>query len=679
MADAARFLQLLDPSATKFEFRTFDDNKARKDKTLTRTFYGTLAEHAAELQRLNDKGAGVFVVINETDGKGRETENIVRVRALFIDIDGGTSLETVHAAKLKPHIVVNSSPGKAHVYWRVDGMALDDFTPAEEALIETFDSDPEVKALAGILRLPGFCHCKAEPFLVHIIEALDAPAYPAAYFKLAKRPPRRPVDDDIEVNPDKAIAALNEARNDDVDEDTWFRLMASAWRAGDGAEEVYQAFVRWSKRSPKHNDKRTRQRWRAFGRKPAREISPATLYDHADETARGWRDRWQRAMMEEAFAPLPDDDTPAARATFDQKQRDDDHTDKEPPKSKAPLHDWIETSDEFAANFEPPDYLIEGWLQRRFVYSLTGMTGSGKTCIAMRIAAHNALGLDIDGRKVEKGRVLFLAGENPDDVRMRWIKLCEELKKSPAEMDLYFLPRALALSDPVIRKRINLEAAKHGPFSLIIVDTNAAYFSGDDENNNVQMGNHARMLRSLVNLPGGPSIIVTCHPIKAANVDNLLPRGGGAFLNEVDGNLTCARSNMTVTVHWHGKFRGPEFAPLHFQLQAGSTDLLKDSKGQPIWTITAAPLTENEASVMADTARNAQDQLLALLQQFGGKLSLAAMAEKLGWCLKSGDFNRGLVHRTLASLLEERLIKKTRGEYELTAAGKDAVARMVPF
>jgi hypothetical protein len=299
MLDAARFLQLLDPTATKFEFRTFDDNKDRKDNNLTRTFYGTLVEHWVELKRLNDKGAGVFVVVNETDGKGREIENIVRVRAVFIDLDG-TPLEPVMSARYKPHIVNETSPEKWHCYWLVEGMPLHDFALVQRELINKFHSDPKIVALTSVMRLPGFYHCKAEPFLVRIIDANDIPAYPAKIFKRAKRPPCRPVDHDIEVNPDKAIAALDAARNNDVDEDMWFKLMASAWCAGDGANEVYQAFVRFSKQSTKHKDRRTQQRWRSFDRKPPRNIGPGTLYAHANETA----PRWREAMLAEALASL---------------------------------------------------------------------------------------------------------------------------------------------------------------------------------------------------------------------------------------------------------------------------------------------------------------------------------------------------------------------------------------
>ena len=146
--------------------------------------------------------------------------------------------------------------------------------------------------------------------------------------------------------------------------------------------------------------------------------------------------------------------------------------------------------------------LIDGLLQRRFVYALTGMTGHGKTCVAMLIAAHAALGRPLDGKEVEKVRVLFFAGENPDDVRMRWIKLCEEMGQDPDNMDVFFLPGTPPISSEAIRKRIDAEAETCGPFGLLIVDTSAAYFPGDDENSNAQLGAHARNLRSFVKLPG---------------------------------------------------------------------------------------------------------------------------------------------------------------------------------
>jgi hypothetical protein len=40
-------------------------------------------------------------------------------------------------------------------------------------------------------------------------------------------------------------------------------------------------------------------------------------------------------------------------------------------------------------------------------------------------------------------------------------------------------------------------------------------------------------------------VVVNCHPVKNATADNLLPAGGGTFLNEVDGNLTYTEQRTT--------------------------------------------------------------------------------------------------------------------------------------
>lgn len=330
----------------------------------------------------------------------------------------------------------------------------------------------------------------------------------------------------------------------------------------------------------------------------------------------------------------------------------------------------FQSSAEFVAGFVPPDYLIDGLLQRRFVYSMTAPTGTGKTCIALRMTAHVALGMKLAEMEVEKGRVLYFAGENPDDVRTRWIKQCEELGQNPDQMGVVFLPGAPSISDKEIRKRIDAEATEHGPFSLLIVDTSAAYFRGDDENSNAQLAKHARMMRSFVELPGGPTVIVTCHPTKNPDMSNLLPRGGGAFLNEMDGNLVCLKEpgSPVVTLDTHGKFRGPEFEPFSFKLTAGTSEKLKDTKGRLVSTVTAEPISHEDKSALEDTGRDRQDELLRIMKTQVG-LSLSELAEALGWKYKTGGPNTSMVHRMMLKLAKDRLVTKKRDHYELTKKG----------
>ena len=332
----------------------------------------------------------------------------------------------------------------------------------------------------------------------------------------------------------------------------------------------------------------------------------------------------------------------------------------------------ILTSANFIADFTPPDYLIKGLIQRRFVYSMTAPTGAGKTCVAMRLAAHVAFGLPLAGRQIKEGRVLFMAGENPDDVRMRWIKLSEEMQIDPASDRIFWCAGSHDLSNKELQQNIRTQIADLGQIALVVVDTSAAFFKGDDENSNAQLGNHARNLRSLVDLPGGPAVIVTCHPTKNPDMDNLVPRGGGAFLAEVDGNLCVVKSvgGAVVDLHWHGKFRGPDFAPIPFKITPGRTGSLKDSDGDMIWTVTATPISEAEQTAAENTAHSRQDELMAAMQNRPGS-SLSELAREAGWLDAAGEPNKSLVQRTLTGLKADGLAEKKRGRWVLTkAAGK---------
>ncbi len=120
---------------------------------------------------------------------------------------------------------------------------------------------------------------------------------------------------------------------------------------------------------------------------------------------------------------------------------------------------------------------------------------------------------------------------------------------------VHFIPGVIKISE--MRERIREEIKQVGPISLIIVDTAAAYFEGDDENLNTQFGDFARRtLRPLTMMPGEPCVVVACHPVKNASDDNLIPRGGGSLLNEMDGNLTALLLSGVVALHWQGKYRG---------------------------------------------------------------------------------------------------------------------------
>jgi hypothetical protein len=249
------------------------------------------------------------------------------------------------------------------------------------------------------------------------------------------------------------------------------------------------------------------------------------------------------------------------------------------------------TAAQFVAGFTPPEYLIDGIMQRGYLYSLTARTGHGKTAVSMYIAQAIARGTPMHGKVVKAGTVLLLAGENPDDIRARFLVLADEFKFAARDIKMRFVAGVVDIeaSMPVICT----EAESIPDLVLVIVDTAAAYFNGDDTNSNSQQGAYARLLRQLSFLPGKPAVLVNCHPVKNAQKDNLLPMGGSAFLNEVDGNLTLwANSEKQTTLHWQGKFRGPEFEPLTFEMKTVTSDRVHDANGELMPSVVAEPVSD---------------------------------------------------------------------------------------
>jgi len=172
LSQTRRFLKRLAPQAEAFTFQTSGDSEqVKRERGFARTLHGAFDKLAPQLERLNARGAGVFVTINETDGKGRKKANIARVRAVFADFDGNAP--SVEAAPIPPHIRIQSSrPGKEHWYWLVADMPLDRFTPIQAAIAQALGSDSSVKDLSRVMRLPGFYHMKdpKNPVLVEIVE-----------------------------------------------------------------------------------------------------------------------------------------------------------------------------------------------------------------------------------------------------------------------------------------------------------------------------------------------------------------------------------------------------------------------------------------------------------------------------------------------------------------------------
>jgi hypothetical protein len=172
--ECRRFLELLEPDGV-FCFQTLDDAKVKNFKArpgLVTQWHSKFDEACwGKLQEYNGRGSGCYVTVNATDGLGRTKDNIVRVRALFIDCDVPKHPKEMPPDwHLPPDICVIRDVEHAHFYWLTADLETADFETMQKALIKYYGSDPSICDLPRVMRLPGLFHRKGAPIMVTLLE-----------------------------------------------------------------------------------------------------------------------------------------------------------------------------------------------------------------------------------------------------------------------------------------------------------------------------------------------------------------------------------------------------------------------------------------------------------------------------------------------------------------------------
>lgn len=135
-----------------------------------KVFCGELDVQRQSLNTLNQSGFNVFITLNQTDGVGVAASNIVAVTALFADLDG-VPIENIAKFPFKPTFINETSPGKYHAIYKIDGLPLNEFSRCQRALAMVTGSDSSVCDLPRVVRVPGFFHTKNQstPFLSRMV------------------------------------------------------------------------------------------------------------------------------------------------------------------------------------------------------------------------------------------------------------------------------------------------------------------------------------------------------------------------------------------------------------------------------------------------------------------------------------------------------------------------------
>jgi len=178
-----------------------------------------------------------------------------------------------------------------------------------------------------------------------------------------------------------------------------------------------------------------------------------------------------------------------------------------------------------------------------------GPSGSFKSFLALSLCCHVAAGLQWDGRSVEKGSVLYVAGEGGIGVSRR-VRAWEQ-KYGRASLNTFArVDSPVFPADPLQVKELvkackEIEERTGEPMKLIVVDTLARCYGGNDENSAKDMGAFIKGCDQ-IRKQTGATLLVVHHTGK--NAENGA-RGSSALRAALDVEILVTReTNFSVMV-----------------------------------------------------------------------------------------------------------------------------------
>jgi hypothetical protein len=140
----------------------------------------------------NAGGFDVFISQNalHEGATGRTKADVMAVRHVYLDVDrdGDRALAAIRASQAvpQPNFVINTSPGKYQVIWKVDGITPEQAESLQRSMVREFGADPAATDSTRVLRLPGLYNKKYEPHYRTDVEAVSNKMNRLDDFKLSE-------------------------------------------------------------------------------------------------------------------------------------------------------------------------------------------------------------------------------------------------------------------------------------------------------------------------------------------------------------------------------------------------------------------------------------------------------------------------------------------------------------
>lgn len=231
-------------------------------------------------------------------------------------------------------------------------------------------------------------------------------------------------------------------------------------------------------------------------------------------------------------------------------------------------------------------WLIKGVLPRtKDPIILFGASGAGKSFVALDLCAAIARGFDWNGRRVAKGRVLYIAAEGGAGIGKRLQAYCDHYQIDRDTLDIDVITAAPNLLEQDDVSELVKSLSAFGPYDFVVIDTLAQVTPGANENAGEDMGPVLANIKAIQNATGA-----TVAAVHHAGKD--LTRGSRGW----SGIKAAAEAQLEVVRDEVGNQRyvriekmkdGEDGAKFGFKLDVLQVGI--DEDGDPITSCVAVP------------------------------------------------------------------------------------------
>lgn len=317
-----------------------------------------------------------------------------------------------------------------------------------------------------------------------------------------------------------------------------------------------------------------------------------------------------------------------------------------------------------------PQWIIKGVVPRADLMVVYGDSGSGKSFFMFDMLGAIARGVEWRGKKVAKGRAVYIAAEGAGGCRNRLKAYCEFHGVNPDELDIGIIPEAPNLIEKTDVKDLIAAVRAFGKVDVIVVDTFAQSFQGN-ENSGEDVSRALAHCKAL-NRATGALVVLISHTGKDASRG---VRGWSGLRGAADAQIEVIRNgDERAAVIDKQKDGGGEGDQFGFKLNI--VEIGEDEDGETITSCVIqagdAPQTVGAIDNETGVHRAVIVKTLVKLSDFGGGVLKSALLDS---CVASKENPpkryKDKLRNALNAMIKEGKILINGNEVSLPNEGKE--------